>query len=66
MANSKYEYVKQFEISNSLLPSTFIVVRVDGKGFHKFTDFYKFQKPNDLRVATNNSMIGIVTHERCC
>lgn len=50
MANSKYEYVKQFELPNILLPSTYIVVRIDGKGFHKFTDFYKFKKPNDIKV----------------
>ena len=35
MANSQYEYVRKFEQHTSLLPSTFIVVRVDGRGFHK-------------------------------
>ena len=36
MANSQYEYVKKFEQHPSLLPSTFIVVRIDGRGFHRF------------------------------
>ena len=49
MANSKFEYVKKFEHSNSLLPNTYMVVRVDGRGFTGFTDAHKFEKPNDMR-----------------
>ena len=37
MTNSKYDYVKQFEHSEVLLPNTYIVIRIDGKGFTKFT-----------------------------
>lgn len=36
MANSKYEYVKKFELDDSLLPGCWIVVRIDGKGFTRF------------------------------
>ncbi len=36
MANSKYEYVRQYEGHDSLLPGTFIVVRIDGRGFHRW------------------------------
>lgn len=50
MANSKYEYVKAFERENHLLPDCYILVRVDGKGFHKFSQEYEFDKPNDLRA----------------
>ena len=35
MANSKYEYVKRFELDDSLLPGCWIVIRLDGKGFTK-------------------------------
>lgn len=35
MANSKYAYVKTFEMPDGLLPGTFIVLRIDGKGFHR-------------------------------
>ncbi|KAH3744923.1 tRNA-histidine guanylyltransferase 1 [Pelomyxa schiedti] len=49
MANSKYEYVKQFEQSDRLVSNTFLVVRVDGKGFHKFTRDHSFVKPNDIK-----------------
>ncbi|TVY92086.1 tRNA(His) guanylyltransferase [Lachnellula willkommii] len=50
MANSKYEYVKAFEQPDLLLPNTWIVVRIDGRGFHKFSAKYAFEKPNDRRA----------------
>ncbi|KAJ9354339.1 Thg1 C terminal domain-containing protein [Paecilomyces variotii] len=50
MANSKYEYVKQFEQPDALLPNAWIVVRIDGRGFHKLSDKYGFRKPNDRRA----------------
>lgn len=49
MACSKFEYVKQFESQEKLLPSTYIVIRLDGKGFTKFTNAHGFEKPNDIR-----------------
>ncbi|KAI7835414.1 hypothetical protein COHA_010688 [Chlorella ohadii] len=50
MACSKYEYVKQYELDDRLLPGCWIVVRLDGKGFTKFCDLHKFEKPNDERA----------------
>ncbi|KAF6829765.1 tRNA guanylyltransferase [Colletotrichum plurivorum] len=50
MANSKFEYVKSFEQPDSLLPNTWIVVRVDGRGFTKLCAKYAFKKPNDRRA----------------
>ncbi|KAJ5945175.1 hypothetical protein N7516_005343 [Penicillium verrucosum] len=50
MANSRFEYVKSFEQPDVLLPSTWIVVRIDGRGFHKLSDHYAFAKPNDRRA----------------
>ncbi|KAJ9151911.1 tRNA(His) guanylyltransferase [Pleurostoma richardsiae] len=50
MANSKWEYVKEFEQPDKLLPNTWIVVRIDGRGFTKFADKYGFEKPNDRRA----------------
>jgi tRNA(His) guanylyltransferase len=38
MANSKYEYVKDFEREETLLRNTWVVVRIDGRGFHKYDD----------------------------
>ena len=42
MAKSKFEYVRNFEQEDKLLPNTWIVVRIDGKGFHKFSGTYVF------------------------
>lgn len=36
MAKSRFEYVKNYELPDSLLPNTYTVVRVDGRGFHKY------------------------------
>ncbi|XP_071037998.1 probable tRNA(His) guanylyltransferase [Parasteatoda tepidariorum] len=48
MAKSAYEYVKEFESSDVITPNVWIVVRIDGKCFHKFADTHHFKKPNDL------------------
>ncbi|KAI1448612.1 tRNA guanylyltransferase [Annulohypoxylon stygium] len=50
MANSRFEYVKQFEQTDNLLPNTWIVVRIDGRGFTKLCAKYNFEKPNDRRA----------------
>lgn len=36
MANSKYEYVKDFEVNDNILPHTWIVIRIDGRAFTKY------------------------------
>ena len=35
MANTRFEYVKHFELDDTLLPGCWIVIRLDGKGFTK-------------------------------
>lgn len=49
---ARFEYVRSFERENYLLPDTWIVIRIDGRGFHRFSDRYNFEKPNDLRALT--------------
>nr|XP_047146742.1 probable tRNA(His) guanylyltransferase [Hydra vulgaris] len=49
MAKSKYEYVKKFEQNETCLLNCWIVVRIDGRGFHKFTHDHLYEKPNDIR-----------------
>jgi tRNA(His) guanylyltransferase len=51
MANSEFAYVRSFEAStsNTLLPQTYLVLRIDGKHFTKFTSSHSFVKPNDQR-----------------
>ncbi|KAJ7140076.1 Thg1 C terminal domain-containing protein [Mycena crocata] len=50
MAGSKYAYVRNFELPDSLLPGTFMVLRLDGHSFHRFSDAHEFTKPNDVRA----------------
>ncbi|KAJ8729364.1 hypothetical protein PYW08_000945 [Mythimna loreyi] len=50
MAKSSFEYVKKFELDDTLLPNSWIVVRLDGKCFHKFSEEHNFAKPNDIRA----------------
>ncbi|KAI6647319.1 tRNAHis Guanylyltransferase [Oopsacas minuta] len=48
MAKSRFEYVKKFEQDDRCLLGCWIVVRIDGRSFHKFTSEHLFAKPNDL------------------
>lgn len=47
MANSRFEYVREYETDDRIMPNCWIVVRIDGKAFHKFTEKHNFEKPND-------------------
>lgn len=47
MANSRFDYVRDFETNDTILPNCWIVVRIDGKAFHKFTQKHDYNKPND-------------------
>ncbi|KAJ2964306.1 hypothetical protein NQZ79_g833 [Umbelopsis isabellina] len=66
MAKSKYEYVKNFELDDSALPSTWMVVRIDGRGFHGFSDMHNFDKPNDLKAlgVMNKAAIEVMKNIR--
>ncbi|MED6151661.1 hypothetical protein PIB30_084554 [Stylosanthes scabra] len=48
--NVKPEYVKSFEFDSKLMPLTWIVVRIDGCHFHRFSELHEFVKPNDERA----------------
>ncbi|THU89672.1 tRNAHis guanylyltransferase [Dendrothele bispora CBS 962.96] len=50
MSGSKYEYVKRYELPDPLMLGTYMVFRLDGHSFHRFSDVHKFTKPNDPRA----------------
>ncbi|KAK1150416.1 putative tRNA(His) guanylyltransferase isoform X1 [Acipenser oxyrinchus oxyrinchus] len=50
MAKSKFEYVRNFEVDDTCLRNCWIVVRLDGRNFHKFAEQHSFTKPNDDRA----------------
>jgi len=54
MANSKYEYVRNFERDEHLLPNTWIVVRIDGRGFHKYADVNIFFPLQSVATTVND------------
>lgn len=64
MACSRFEYVKNFELADQVLPETFMVVRIDGRGFTKFSDMHEFAKPNDLAAleVMNTAAMEVVKH----
>ncbi|KAF8316831.1 tRNAHis guanylyltransferase [Clavulina sp. PMI_390] len=49
MAGTRFAYVRSFELPDPLLPNTFIVVRIDGHAFHRFSEVHQYEKPNDPR-----------------
>lgn len=50
MAGSAFEYVRAFEADDRILPNTWIVLRLDGRGFSKFADLHAWDKPSDDRA----------------
>ncbi|ESK89465.1 putative trnahis guanylyltransferase [Moniliophthora roreri MCA 2997] len=50
MSGSKFAYVKKYELPDPLLLGTYIVFRLDGHSFHRFSDEHNFTKPNDVRA----------------
>ncbi|XP_053321661.1 probable tRNA(His) guanylyltransferase [Spea bombifrons] len=50
MAKSKFEYVREFEVQDTCLKNCWVVVRVDGRNFHRFAENHNFTKPNDVRA----------------
>ena len=64
MAKSQFEYVKQFEMDDRILPQTFLVVRIDGEAFTKFTSAHSFEKPNDRRalLLANSCAMHVAKH----
>lgn len=64
MANSRFQYVKKFELSDALLPDTYLVTRLDGHRFTKFTSDHGFTKPNDERGLL--LMAEVSANDVCC
>lgn len=63
MANSRFAYVRGFELPDPLLPTTYFVIRLDGKGFHGFSKSHDFAKPNDVKALELMNMAAKRTME---
>lgn len=64
--NVKPEYVRSFEFDSKLIPSTWIVVRLDGCHFHRFSEIHEFVKPNDERALNlmNSCAVAVLEEFR--
>jgi len=62
MAKSKYEYVREYEQVDAMLKDCWIVIRLDGSNFHRFSDKHQFTKPNDRRALdlANRAALGVM------
>ncbi|KAL3516400.1 hypothetical protein ACH5RR_023302 [Cinchona calisaya] len=58
----KPDYIKSFQFENNLMPSTWIVIRVDGCHFHRFSEVHEFEKPNDEQALNlmNSCAVAVV------
>ncbi|XP_038883677.1 tRNA(His) guanylyltransferase 1-like isoform X1 [Benincasa hispida] len=63
MANSKYEYVKLFEVDDEVMLPNLIVVRVDGLDFRSFSEVHGFVKPNDEKALELMNCCAMSTME---
>ncbi|XP_054831846.1 probable tRNA(His) guanylyltransferase isoform X2 [Eublepharis macularius] len=64
MAKSKFEYVRDFEPDDTCLPNCWVVVRLDGRNFHRFAEQHGFKKPNDdraLQLMNSKFMTHVVS-----
>ncbi|CAK7348897.1 unnamed protein product [Dovyalis caffra] len=64
MANSKYEYVKSFEVEDEIMLPNLIVVLIGGHDFRRFSEVHEFEKPNDEKaLKLMNSCATLVLQE---
>uniref|UniRef100_A0A1D1Z1G6 Putative tRNA(His) guanylyltransferase n=1 Tax=Anthurium amnicola TaxID=1678845 RepID=A0A1D1Z1G6_9ARAE len=64
MARSKYEYVRELERNDRLPNFSWIVVRIDGWHFHRFSEIHGFDKPNDERALNLMNLCAVLMLEQ--
>ncbi|KAI9165519.1 hypothetical protein LWI28_015542 [Acer negundo] len=63
MANSKYEYVKSFEVEDEVFLPNLVVIRIDGRDFLRFSQVHNFEKPNDERAVNLMNSCAVAVSE---
>ncbi|KAK2643042.1 hypothetical protein Ddye_024805 [Dipteronia dyeriana] len=63
MANSKYEYVKTFEVEDEVFMPNLIIIRIDGRDFLRFSQVHNFEKPNDERAVNLMNSCAVAVSE---
>lgn len=60
MAKSKYEYVRSFELEDVCLQNCWIVVRLDGRSFHRLVSYcLSYEKELTRNIANTEYNLGI-------
>ena len=59
------DYLRSFRFKNKLMPSTWIVIRIDGCHFHRFTDIHEFVKPNDEPALNLMNSCAVAVEKAC-
>ncbi|KAK2365202.1 tRNAHis guanylyltransferase [Trifolium repens] len=64
--NVKPEYIRSFELDSKLMLATWVVVRIDGCHFHRFSELHEFVKPNDDRALNlmNSCAVAVLEEFR--
>ncbi|XP_024178017.1 tRNA(His) guanylyltransferase 1 isoform X2 [Rosa chinensis] len=62
IAKVEPDFLKSFQFEKRLMPSTWIVIRIDGCHFHRFSDVHEFVKPNDEQALKlmNSCAVAVV------
>ncbi|XP_042043802.1 tRNA(His) guanylyltransferase 2-like [Salvia splendens] len=64
MANSKYEYVKSFEVQDVIMRPYTIIIYVHARGFCRFSEVHEFEKPNDVKALELMNECAIAVMEQ--
>ncbi|XP_041998461.1 tRNA(His) guanylyltransferase 2-like isoform X1 [Salvia splendens] len=64
MANSKYEYVKSFEVQDVIMPPYTIIIYVHARDFCRFSEVHEFEKPNDVKALELMNECAIAVMEQ--
>ena len=75
MANTKYAYVRGFELPDPLLPDTFMLFRLDGHSFHRLdiylsistvfmlkTWYYRFSDEHEFKKPNDVRALQLMDH----
>lgn len=65
LTDSRYEYVRQFEQPDALLANTWIVVRIDGRGFSKYVHQFSLLHLSWQTFSVRHMQVPVtMLHER--
>ncbi|KAL0542979.1 hypothetical protein IC582_018063 [Cucumis melo] len=58
------DYVRSFQVEKTLMPCTWVVIRIDGCHFHRFSEVHAFEKPNDEHALNLMNSCAVAVMEK--